>query len=363
MPPDVPPPVCVADVERSAARRLPREVHDFVAGGSGDESAMRANRDALDRVRVVPRILAGSDSPDTATALLGVEASMPVAVAPMAYQRLLHPQAERAAARAARAAGVPYVISTLSSDPLEEVAEAGGTTWFQLYWLRDRARVTELVRRAEEAGCRALVLTVDVPVMGRRLRDVRNGFALPSTVTAANLGTGTDGVPHIARAGVSAVAAHTGLAFEAAIGWSDLAWLRALTALPLVLKGVLDPRDAHQAVESGVDGVIVSNHGGRQLSSAPASVTALPGVVEAVGGRCSVLFDSGIRSGTDILRALALGADGVLCGRPVLWGLATDGEAGVGLVLGLLRTELTEALQLSGCGDVAAARALATVVG
>ncbi|WBP86169.1 alpha-hydroxy acid oxidase [Kitasatospora cathayae] len=356
------PPVCLADVERLAEDRVPTEVRDFVAGGSGDESTQAANRAALDQVRLVPRVLAGSDAADPSGPLLRGTAAMPVVVAPMAYQRLLHPDGELAAARAAAKAGVPFTISTLSSYPLEEIAAVGGSTWFQLYWQRDREQVLDLVRRAKEAGCEALVVTVDVPVMGRRLRDLRNGFTLPPHVTAANLGGVPLAATHTRLPGASGVATHTGQAFDPAIGWADLAWLRERTTMPLVLKGILDPRDAARAVELGAEAVVVSNHGGRQLSGAVASITALPSVVDAVGGRCSVLLDSGIRSGMDVLRALACGADGVMVGRPVLWGLAVDGEAGAALVLDLLRAELRESLVLSGCPDLTAARGLTAVL-
>ncbi|MEU6123641.1 alpha-hydroxy acid oxidase [Streptomyces sp. NPDC047123] len=359
----------LADVALLAADRLPADVRDFVDGGSGDESTQAANRAALDALRPVPRVLGGTGEADTSATLLGSGAALPLAVAPMAYQRLLHPEGELGAARAARDAGVPYVISTLSSFPIEEITAVGGVCWFQLYWLRDRAVVLDLVRRAEAAGCEALVVTVDVPHMGRRLRDVRNGFSLPDDVRAANLAPAPDAGPaaagrtaaHDRASGASAVATHTALAFDPAIGWDDLAWLRGQTALPLVVKGVLDPRDAARAVGIGAAGVIVSNHGGRQFAAAPPSVTALASVLDEVGGRCAVLLDSGVRGGTDILRALALGADGALCGRPVLWGLAADGEAGVRHVLRLLHTELREALLLSGCPDLAAARDLDVV--
>ncbi|MEU5436806.1 alpha-hydroxy acid oxidase [Streptomyces sp. NPDC020719] len=346
---------------RLAADRLPRDVLDFVDGGAGDETTQAANRTALDAVRLVPRVLGTRGETDTSGKLLRSAAGMPLAVAPMAYQRLMHPDGELAAARAARDAEVPYIISTLSSYSIEEIAEVGGSVWFQLYWLHDRGVVLDLVRRAERAGCEALVLTVDVPHMGRRLRDVRNGFTLPADVTAANLAPAPVSAAHTRESGTSAVATHTALAFDPAIGWEELAWLRAHTELPVLVKGILDPRDAVRAVELGADGVIVSNHGGRQFAAAPASVTALSRVLDAVGGRCAVLLDSGIRSGTDILRALALGADGALCGRPVLWGLAVAGEAGARQVLDLLHTELREALLLSGCPDLAAARDLDVV--
>jgi 4-hydroxymandelate oxidase len=344
-------PNTLSDYEPLAAAVLPADVRDFVAGGSGSETTLRLNRTALDSITLTPRVLNGISSVDTSW----THASMPVVVAPMAYQRLLHPEGELLLARAAVEAGVPYTISTLSSCPLEKIAGVG-PSWFQLYWLRDRAMVESLVDRAEAAGCSALMVTVDVPVMGRRLRDVRNSFALPADVVAANL---VDAVSeaHVGVPGLSAVAAHTASAFEPAVSWRDLDWLRARTELPLVVKGILDPRDAVRAVEIGATGIVVSNHGGRQLDGAVASVNALPAVVDAVGKEYAVLLDSGIRSGTDVLRALALGASAVLVGRPLLWALAVDacGEA-----LELLRRELTDAMMLAGCADLAAAARLTT---
>ncbi|MFD0200892.1 MULTISPECIES: alpha-hydroxy acid oxidase [Saccharothrix] len=344
-----------ADVERLAAERSAPDVWDYIAGGSGEEVTLAANRAALDRVAVVPRALVDVSACDTGCDLFGVTSSLPLAVAPMAYQRLIHDGGERAAAAAAAAAGVPYVVSTLSSDPIEDVVAAGGTTWFQLYWLRDREVVVKLLRRAEEAGCRAVVLTVDVPVLGRRLRDLRNGFALPSWVKPVN----TDGEVGDRVPGDSVIARHTSAVFDPSLSWRDLEWIRAHTTLPLVVKGVLDARDAARAVDLGVRGVVVSNHGGRQLDGAVPSAVALPEVVAAVGGRCPVLLDSGVRSGVDVLRALALGADAVLVGRPVLWGLAAGGERGVTAVLDVLRLEFETALRLAGCPDVASARRLA----
>ncbi|SCF22361.1 4-hydroxymandelate oxidase [Micromonospora viridifaciens] len=357
------PPACLADFAELARVVLPAEVWDFVAGGSGTESTLAANRAALDRVAVLPRVLTGVDRPRTDAALPGGTYALPVAVAPMAYQKLLHPDGEPALAAAARAAGVPYVTSTLSSTPIEEIAAAGGPIWFQLYWLRDRGLVADLLARAHAAGCTALMVTVDVPVLGRRLRDVRNGFALPPHVTAANLPAGRDDLAHQGTPGVSAVAVHTGAVFAPALSWADLAWLRERTPLPLLVKGVLDPRDAVRAAEVGADAVVVSNHGGRQFDGAPASVAVLPDVVAAVGERCAVLLDSGIRSGTDVLRALALGATGVLVGRPLLWALAAGGQAGAEAALTLLAAELRDALTLTGCADPAAARHLRTRTG
>ncbi|MEU4142355.1 alpha-hydroxy acid oxidase [Streptomyces parvulus] len=355
-------PFDIDDVARAASRALPGPVWDFIDGGSGGESTLAANRSALGGICLVPRALTGVTRADCAGELLGSPVSAPLAVAPMAYQRLVHPDGDLALARAARSAGMVYVASMLSSHTVEEIAGTGAETWFQLYWLRDRDRTGELVERAEAAGCRALVLTVDVPRMGRRLRDMRNAFALPRTVTAANLeppaGEGRGTTAHTARPGASAVTAHTAETLDPTLNWADLAWIRARTGLPLIIKGIMDPADGARAVDAGADAVVVSNHGGRQLDGALPSISALPGVARAVDDRCPVLMDGGIRSGSDVLKALALGATGVLVGRPALWGLAAGGQEGASAALRLLHTELEEAMALAGCGDLADARRL-----
>ncbi|MFI1678024.1 alpha-hydroxy acid oxidase [Streptomyces sp. NPDC020607] len=354
---------CLADAERAAATVLPAAVRDFVAGGSGAEVTLDANRAALDRVFLVPRVLRDVSACTTGTTLLGRPARLPLALAPVAYQRLVHPEGELAAARAALAAGVPFTVSTLSSVPVERLTALDGTVWFQLYWLRDAEGSPDLVRRAEDAGAEAIMLTVDVPWMGRRLRDVRNRFALPDHVRAAHLAEGPSAAHRVpsGTGAASALAAHTEAVFSPALTWSSVEALRERTRLPLVLKGILAAEDAVRAAECGVDAVVVSNHGGRQLDGALPSVDALPEVVAGVAGRCEVLLDSGIRSGTDVLRALALGASGVLVGRPALWGLAVGGEGGVRRVLDLLAVEFRDALGLAGCADVTDARELRTV--
>jgi 4-hydroxymandelate oxidase len=350
--------LCLDDFETAARAVLPEATTGYVDGGSGAELTLRANRAAFDRVRFVPRMLGGFAEADLRTRLLGAELALPVGVAPMAYQRLLHPDGELAVARAARHAGALFVASTLSSVTIEEIAGCGAVTWFQLYWLRDRGVVAELVDRAEAAGCRALVLTVDVPRMGRRLRDMRAGFVLPPDVVAANLPLAATAATRTGSAYASSLITHTARAFEPALSWAEVGWLRERTRLPLVLKGVLHPDDARQAVDLGVDGLVVSNHGGRQLDGALPSIDALPAVRDAVGDRCELLLDSGVRSGLDVLRALALGASAALVGRPALWGLAVGGEAGVGRLFDVLREELDDGLTLAGCADLAAARRL-----
>ncbi|MFJ8864531.1 alpha-hydroxy acid oxidase [Streptomyces sp. NPDC102473] len=357
-----PPPVCLDDVERLAASLVPADVWDFIQGGSGSEHTLGANRAALDDVALVPRVLRGAGTGVTRTRLVGTASAMPVAIAPMAYHRLLHPEGELAMAAAARAADVPFTAGMLSSCSLESIAQVGASVWFQLYWLNDRGRMRELIGRAERAGCRALVITVDVPVMGRRLRDLRNAFALPPGVSPVNLDAGPSEA-HGRVAGGSSVAEHTRAVFDPSVTWQDLEWLREQSTLPLIVKGVLDGGDAARAVVCGADAVVVSNHGGRQLDGSPASVAVLPRVRESVGDACQVLLDSGVRSGTDILRALALGASGVMVGRPLLWGLALGGATGAGQVLSLLRAEFADCLTLAGCADPTEAGGLRTLLG
>lgn len=350
-------PLCLADLERAARAVLPGEIWDFLAGGSGAETSLAANHSALRRTFVVPRVLRDLTGATTEVELLGGRAALPMAVAPVAYQRMFHPDGELAAARAARDAGVPYTICTLSSVPLEEVAAVGGRSWFQLYWLRDEKKSLELVRRAEDAGCEAIVFTVDVPWMGRRLRDMRNGFALPETVTAANFDAGA--AAHRRTNGVSAVADHTAREFAPAT-WESVAAVRAHTTLPVVLKGILAVEDARRAVGAGADGIVVSNHGGRQLDGAVPGTEVLGEIAAAVAGSCEVLLDGGVRGGGDVLRAVALGASAVLVGRPVMWGLAAAGQDGVRQVLDLFAEEFRDALGLAGCASVRAAGMLGT---
>ncbi|MEU3479171.1 alpha-hydroxy acid oxidase [Streptomyces sp. NPDC033754] len=350
-----PAPLSAADYSNLARAELPPDIWDWLDGGAERERTMAANRAALDRIALTPRVLADVSACDTSTHLLGRSFRSPVAVAPMAYQRLFHPAGETAVARAAAAAGIPHIVSTLTSTPLEDLTSAGADTWFQLYWLRDRSSVLRLVRRAEEAGCGALVVTVDVPVMGRRLRDLKHAFALPPHVRAVLLDAHSDRAHH-GTAGVSAVAEHTAETFSSSVTWDDLAWLMGQTRLPVLVKGVLHPDDALRAAETGAAGVVVSNHGGRQLDGAVSTAVALPAIAAHLTARgatdCLVLADSGVRHGSDVLTLLALGASAVLIGRPVLWGLAAAGEQGCADVLGLLDTEFRHAMALAGCPDL-----------
>lgn len=337
------------DLERLAAARLPAMARDYVASGAADERTLSANRAAWGQIALHYRVLAGAAPRALGTTVLGQRVALPVLVAPTAFHKLMHPEGELATVRAAGAAGTIMVLSTLSTVAVEEVvAAASGPVWFQLYVYRDRGATEALVRRAEAAGCQALVLTVDAPVLGRRERDVRNGFHLPAGIEAVNLlGAGYRRVDAVA--GESGLSAYVGTLIEPGLSWADLEWLRATTRLPVLIKGVVRADDAARAVEHGVNGLVVSNHGGRQLDGAPATAEVLGRVVDAVAGRAEVLVDGGVRRGTDVVKALALGARAVLLGRPILWGLAVDGQRGAARALELLRVELDEALALCGC--------------
>ena len=308
---------------------------DFFEGGAGEERSVRGDVEAYDRRRIVPRVLRGTGPRDLRTDLFGTELSMPVLIAPTAFHRLAHPDGEVATARAAAGAGTVMVVSMAATRPVEEIAEAGGPLWFQLYPQPDLEFTTAVIRRAEAAGCLALVVTVDSPVFGRRERDRRNGFTdLPPGLVCENMRDDSGRVRDIAM--------------DATLSWDRISWLRTVTGLPIVLKGILHPADARLAVEHGVDGLLVSSHGGRQLDGAVAPLDALPAIVAAVDGRLPVLVDGGIRRGTDVLVALALGATAVGVGRPVIRGLEAGGTPGVRNVLEGLRSELDQALALAG---------------
>jgi 4-hydroxymandelate oxidase len=335
------------DVERAARERLAPDVWDYIAGGAGTEATLAANRTAFERLVLRPRVLVDVSRCDPSTELLGAQLPAPIGVAPLAYHRLAHPDGE--VATAAALGGLPLVVSIFASRGLAEIAAAAtGPLWLQLYWLRQRGVLVDLIEQAEALGFQAIVLTADTPRVGRRLRDLRNGFAVPSGITAANIDPAVMASAGRPQPGISAIEQHSREQFDAAASWDDLAWLREQTRLPVVLKGVLTAEDARLAVARGVAAVVVSNHGGRQLDGTPASLDALPEVADAVAGQCPVLVDGGVRTGTDVLKALALGAAAVFVGRPVLWGLACAGAEGVREVLRLLTTELESAMALSG---------------
>jgi 4-hydroxymandelate oxidase len=328
----------VRDFEAAARDRLEPAHYDYFAGGAGDEVTLRANEAAFARLALVPRVLRGSAKPQTGVTLLGSRASVPVLVAPTAFHRLADPEGERATARAAASAETIMIVSMASTVAVQEVAEAGAELWFQLYIQPDLAFTETIVRRAEAAGCRALVVTVDSPLRGRHERDERNGFLdLPAGLCCENLRDGPRVRP---------------IVMSPEISWAHVDRVREMTGLPIVVKGVLHPADARAALDHGVSALVVSNHGGRQLDTVPATIDVLPEIVAEVGGAVPVLLDGGVRRGTDVLKALALGAAAVAVGRPVIWGLAAGGERGAARVLDLLRSEVEEALVLCGCGSV-----------
>jgi 4-hydroxymandelate oxidase len=323
-------------------------VWDFVEGGGGAELTLEANRVLFDTTLLRPRVLVDVSRCDTSTPLLGLDLASPIGVAPVAYQRMVLDEGEVATARGLD--GALMVVSIFASRTIEEIAAAAtGPLWMQLYWMRERQVLIDLVKRAQVAGFKAIVLTVDAPRIGRRLRDMRNNFGVPPHISAVNV----DPELMAATRQGNGIAEHARLTFDQSITWADLAWLKGLSDLPLVIKGVLTGEDAVLAVEHGADAIVVSNHGGRQLDGAIPSLQALPEVVQAVAGRCPVLLDGGVRHGRDAFVALALGASAVLVGRPVLWALACDGSDGVLRLLGILKEELEHTMALSGRSSVA----------
>lgn len=327
------PPVNVLEFEPLARQRLARAAWDYVAQGAADELTLRRNREAFDAIQLKPRVLVDVSSLDTRLELFRQRLEFPILLAPVAAQGRIHAGAEPEAARGASAAGATMVVSTFASAKLEDVARAArGRVWFQLYVHRDRTVTRDLVQRAEAAGCTALFVTVDAPVIPMRDREKRLGVRPPYT------GPSSGGR-------VSPIYAD---ALDPTVTWETLAWIRSFAKIPVLVKGILAPEDAQRAVSEGLAGVLVSNHGGRNLDTTPATINALPAVVETVQGRIPILLDGGIRRGTDIVKALALGARAVLIGRPYLWGLAVDGAAGVQRVIDILRDELEAAMALCG---------------
>lgn len=359
LPPGV---VTLADHEAHARTVLDDNAWAYYAGGAGDEITLRANRSAWDALTLYPRVLRRLGGGHTRVTLLGREIAHPILLAPVAFQRMAHADGELATAHAAAALDAGLVLSTQSSVLLEDVAEVmlrpplaptRGPLWFQLYWQRDRGFLRELLARVERAGYEAVVLTVDAATSGVRDRERRVGFRRPEGITAVNMANRPP-APRRAPLQPGQSALFDGLLPEAP-GWDDVQWLQAATRLPVLLKGVLHPADAQQAARLQCAGVIVSNHGGRTLDTAPASATVLPAVVRAVNGALPVLVDGGIRRGTDVLKAMALGASAVLVGRPAVFALANAGAVGVAHVLRLLRDELEIAMALCGCATLAEA--------
>ncbi|XP_046450627.1 hydroxyacid oxidase 1-like isoform X2 [Daphnia pulex] len=325
--------VCLQDYEEHASQILPPFVLDFYRGGADQEQTLRDNREAFKRWRLMPRVLRGVEHRLMATTALGYPMSAPIGIAPTAMQKMAHEMGELATAKAASDEGIVYVLSTVATSTIEEVSEAApkGNNWFQLYIYKDRQVTVDMVRRAEQANFKALVVTVDTVILGRRLATERNELSNTGSSSSNNF--------------VASL-------FDPSLTWKDISWLKSITKMPIVVKGILRPDDAELAVQHGVAAIAVSNHGGRQLDGVPATIDALPAIVKQVNGRCEVFVDGGITQGTDVFKALALGARMVFFGRPTLWGLAHSGEAGVVSIIRLLKKELDLAMALSGCSSV-----------
>ncbi|NXP69224.1 HAOX1 oxidase, partial [Chloropsis cyanopogon] len=359
-------PVCIADFEEYAKTFLPKSVYDYYRSGADDQETLADNVAAFSRWKLYPRVLRDVSVMELSTSVLGHSVTMPVCVAATAMQRMAHPQGETATARACQAVGTGMMLSSWATSSIEEVAEAAPAAlrWLQLYVYKEREVTAALVRRAERAGYRGIFVTVDTPYLGRRIADVRNKFQLPPHLRLKNFSSSDLAFSSGKDFGEnSGLAVYVAEAIDATFSWEDIKWLRGLTSLPIVLKGILRADDAKEAVKIGVNGILVSNHGARQLDGVPATVTklcswflsqidVLPEIVEAVEGKVEVFLDGGVRKGTDVLKALALGAKAVFIGRPVLWGLAYQGEEGAKEVLQMLKEEFRLAMALTGCRRV-----------
>lgn len=343
--------VNVSEFEPAAKAKLPKMVFDYYASGAEDQWTLKENRSAFEKIRFRPRILIDVSNVDLTTTILGFKISMPIMIAPTAMQRMAHPEGELATARAAAAADTIMVLSSWATSSVEEVASTGpGIRFFQLYVYKDRNVVAQLVRRAERAGFKAIALTVDTPRLGRREADIKNRFVLPPHLSLKNfegLNLGT-----MDKAEDSGLASYVAGQIDRSLSWKDIKWLKTITNLPILVKGVLTAEDTRLAIQAGAAGIIVSNHGARQLDYVSATIDALEEVVLAAQGRVPVFLDGGIRRGTDALKALALGAAGVFVGRPVPFALAVDGEAGVKKMIQMLREEFELAMSLVGCTNV-----------
>ena len=336
------------ELEEKARKLLDPASYDFVGGGAGAEETLRANRAAFEKIGIIPRVLTGIKESDTSTMLFGHRLSMPIYVTSVSNQGVVHPSAEAGAAEGTIRAGTLFVAPTISNTTLEEMAAANrsGPRWFQLYFNKDPEVNKDLLHRAEAAGYSAIVLTVDLPILGLRERDARNKFTLPKDLGRANVSSAQSTAVTISIESIVS-------GFKDDLGWIDYEWTRKHTRLPVLVKGILSTEDAEEAVKRKVPGIIVSNHGGRQLDTGIGAIEALAPIVDAVSGKTIVLFDSGVRRGTDVFKALALGAQAVGVGRPVLWGLALWGSEGVAAVLEHLRSELVNVMRLAGVGKVA----------
>ncbi|KAG4398690.1 hypothetical protein AAZX31_08G094500 [Glycine max] len=338
----------VTEYEAIAKEKLPKMVYDYYASGAEDQWTLKENRNAFSRILFRPRILVDVSKIDLTATVLGFKISMPIMIAPTAMQKMAHPEGELATARAASAAGTIMTLSSWATSSVEEVASTGpDIRFFQLYVFKDRNVVAQLVRRAERAGFKAIALTVDTPILGRREADIKNRFTLPPNLVLKNF-EGLD-LGKLDKTSDSGLASYVAGQIDRSLNWKDIKWLQSITSLPILVKGVLTAEDTRLAIQAGAAGIIVSNHGARQLDYVPATIMALEEVVKAAQGKIPVFLDGGIRRGTDVFKALALGAAGVFIGRPVVFSLAADGETGVRKVLQMLRDEFELTMALSGC--------------
>jgi L-lactate dehydrogenase (cytochrome) len=363
---------CIEDLRQAARRRVPRQFFDYAEGGSYAEQTLRANRADLEAIKLRQRILVDVSHRDTTTTILGEPASLPLVLAPIGLCGMQHGDGEILACRAAQAAGIPFTLSTMSVCSIEDVvASVDKPFWFQLYVMKDRGFVRALIERAAAAKCSALVLTVDLQILGQRHRDLRNGMTVPPewrikniidmaskpawvlSVARAKRRTFGNLVGHIrGMENVNSLSRWIAGQFDATLNWKDVEWIASLWPGKLILKGILDVDDARAAANSGAVALVVSNHGGRQLDGAPSSITALPAIVEAVGSSIDVLFDGGVRSGQDVMRALALGARACLSGRAYIYGLGAGGQAGVARAIEIIRNELDVSMALTGLNSI-----------
>lgn len=353
-----PSPVRIDDFRTLAKAEIPSDVFDYIDCGAADEITVHANRRDMDDLRLLPLALRDVSAPDLSVSLFGRSFAVPLGFSPTAFHRLVHDGGEVATARAAKAANVPMAVSVMSSIALEEVAarSAHDDLWFQTYIFKDRALTTRLVRRAAEAGYRCVVVTVGCAVPGKRDKNIANRFALPASVTAANFGR-SDVVVHN-----NPIHSVEGAELDTSLTWHDIEWLQRTAELPIVLKGVMNPHDVAPALDLGIAGIMVSNHGGRQLDTTMSTIAILPEIAAAVAGRVPLLVDGGFRRGTDVLKAIALGADAVLLGRPVVWALAVGGDRGVSQAVGMLAEELRLAMQICGCATLTDVRRNAAAI-
>ena len=363
---------CIEDLRQRARRKVPRAFFDYAEAGSYSQETLRANRDDLERIKLRQRVLVDVSSRDLGTTILGAPASLPLALAPIGLCGMQYGDGEILAARAAHEAGIPFCLSTMSICSIEDVAEATGKPfWFQLYVMRDRGFIRALIERASAARCSALVLTVDLQVLGQRHCDIKNGMTVPPEIRLRNvidIGTKPGWALGILKGkrktfgnlaghvrgmeGVTSLALWTASQFDPSLSWKDVEWVRSLWPGKLILKGILDVEDAKTAAKTGAAAIVVSNHGGRQLDGAPSSIAALPRIADAVGADVEVMFDGGIRTGADVVRALALGARSCMIGRAYVYGLGAGGQAGVAKAIEILRNELDVTLALTGTKSV-----------